>query len=55
MEKAIYTEALKEQLENIKKASHELAKEDSEKSVEQFLAEVDFTKMLLEETKRFIH
>jgi hypothetical protein len=55
MKKVIYTQALKNQLDLIKRTSHELAQEESYKSVEQLLAEIEFIKTLLEETKRFIN
>lgn len=54
MKKVNYTEALKKQLELVRSFSQELAKEAPNKSVEQFLAEIEFVKNLVEETKQFI-
>lgn len=54
MKKVIYTQALKNHLDLIKKTSIELAKEEPYKSTEQLLAEIQFVKNLLEESKQFI-
>jgi hypothetical protein len=54
METITYTRALKAQLDLIKKVSEELAKEEPEKSIEQFVAEIEFVKSLLDETKGFV-
>ena len=51
MEKVIYSSELKEQLQLVAKATQELIKEDSCKSLEQFLAEISFIQYLLDELK----
>lgn len=55
MKKVIYTQTLKNHLNLIKKTSNELAKEEPYKTVEQLLAEIEFVKNLLEESKQFIN
>ena len=54
MKNITYTPTLKEHLEFITKASNELAKEEQNKSVEQFLAEVEFIENLLKELKLLV-
>lgn len=54
-EKVIYTEELKEQLHLIKRTTTELIKEVPEKSVEQFLAEIEFVKGQLDELKQCVN
>lgn len=54
-EKVVYTEELKEQLHLIKRTTTELIKEVPEKSVEQFLAEIEFVKGQLEELKQSVN
>jgi hypothetical protein len=51
MKTVTYTKTLKKQLENVRKTLSELEKEDPRKSVEQFLAEIEFIRDLLNETK----
>jgi hypothetical protein len=51
MEKVTYSSELKEQLQLVAKATQELTKEDTGKSLEQFLAEISFIQYLLDELK----
>lgn len=54
-EKVKYTEALKKQLHLITRTTTELVKEVPEKSVEQFLAEIEFVKGQLDELKQSVN
>ena len=51
MEKVVYTPVLKEHLVHLDAAIHELTREDNDKSVEQFLAELSFVQYLIDEIK----
>lgn len=51
MEKVVYTSVLKEHLVHLEAAAHELAREDDDKSIEQFLAELSFVQYLIDEIK----
>ena len=52
--KVTYTEELKTQLHQVKRTTAELVKERPEKSLEQFLAEIEFVKGQLEEVKQMV-
>lgn len=54
-EKVLYTAKLKEQLHLIRQTTTELVKEVPEKSVEQFLAEIEFVKGQLGELKQSVN
>lgn len=51
MEKVVYTPVLKEHLVHLNAAILELTREDTDKSVEQFLAELSFVQYLIDEIK----
>lgn len=51
MEKVVYTPVLKEHLVHLDAAIHELTREDTDKSIEQFLAELSFVQYLIDEIK----
>lgn len=53
-DKVKYTEELKIQLHQIKRTTAELVKEVPEKSLEQFLAEIEFVKGQLEDIKQMV-
>lgn len=52
LENVIYTPILKARLELIRITANELAKTDSEKTVEQFIEEIKFIEDLLDQAKR---
>lgn len=54
-EKVLYTAKLKEQLHLIRQITTELVKEVLEKSVEQFLAEIEFVIGQLDELKQSVN
>jgi hypothetical protein len=54
MGQLLYSQQLKEQLKNIEDTAKELAKEDPEKSAEQFRAEIDFIVALLKEAQLMV-
>jgi hypothetical protein len=54
MEKVNYSPGLKEQLELIRKNLAKLTQEEPGKSVEQFSAEIDIVKKLLEDVQCFV-
>jgi hypothetical protein len=54
METITYTRALKAQLDLIARVSEALAKEEPGKSIEQFIAEIEFVKRLLDEAKGLV-
>jgi hypothetical protein len=54
MGQLLYSQQLKEQLKNIEATAKELAKEDPDKSAEQFRAEIDFIVTLLKEAQLMV-
>lgn len=55
MRNVIYNDELVVRLQTIRKTTEQFSKEDSRKSIEQLIAEIDIIKELLDETKNHLN